>query len=83
MHDRRLTPEDFREILSYIQEYRTANTPYDALAFGQTSGENTADEIARLTAFAEAGATWWLEHIDPDQTAEQVRKRIHQGPPQI
>lgn len=83
MSGRALTPEDFREILSYIQSQRAQTTLFDALAYGLTSGTDKAQDAAHVSSFAEAGATWWLEHFDPQQTLEQVRQRIQQGPPRF
>ena len=54
-----------------------------AIAFGLTSGTDTAGDAAHVASFAQAGATWWLEHFAPHQTFEQVRQRIHQGPPRF
>ncbi|GAC1353917.1 MAG: LLM class flavin-dependent oxidoreductase [Ktedonobacteraceae bacterium] len=76
-----LTPEDFREILASIQSQRTRTTPFDAIAFGLTSGTDKAADTAHVASFAQAGATWWLEHFAPQHTVERVRQRIHQGPP--
>lgn len=83
MLTRAITPEDFRELLGYIQAHRTQTTPFDAVAFGLTSGTDKARDAAQVTSFAEAGATWWLESFDPLQTVEQIRQRIHQGPPRF
>ncbi len=78
-----LTPEDFREILAFIHTQRIPTTPFDAIAFGLTSGTDKAVDAAHVASFAQAGATWWLEHFAPQQTFEQVRQRIHQGPPRF
>jgi alkanesulfonate monooxygenase SsuD/methylene tetrahydromethanopterin reductase-like flavin-dependent oxidoreductase (luciferase family) len=78
-----LTPEDLREVLAFIQAQRTQTTPFEALAYGRTSGSNIAQDAAHVAAFAQAGATWWLEHFAPEQTVEQVRQRIGQGPPRL
>jgi alkanesulfonate monooxygenase SsuD/methylene tetrahydromethanopterin reductase-like flavin-dependent oxidoreductase (luciferase family) len=83
MSGRTLTPEDFREILAYIHSQRTQTTPFEALAYGLTSRTDKAQGAAHVAAFAQAGATWWLEHFAPQQAVEQVRERIHQGPPRI
>jgi alkanesulfonate monooxygenase SsuD/methylene tetrahydromethanopterin reductase-like flavin-dependent oxidoreductase (luciferase family) len=76
-----LTPEDFREVLDYIHAQRTQTTPFDALAYGLTSGTDRAQDAAHVGSFAQAGATWWLEHFALHHTFEQVHQRIHQGPP--
>ena len=82
MSGRTLEPEDLREILAFLQTRRTQTTPFEALAYGRTSGTDAAD-VAHVAAFAQAGATWWLEHFAPKLTVEQVRKRIQQGPPRL
>lgn len=81
MSGRALMPEDFREILAFIQTQRPQTTPFEALAYGRTSGSDKASDAAHVAAFAQAGATWWLEHFAPEQTVEQIRQRIEQGPP--
>ena len=80
---RALTPEDFREILAFIQTQRMQTSPFEALAYGRTSGKDLAADAAYVAAFAQAGATWWLEHFAPHDTFEQVRERIQQGPPRL
>ncbi len=83
MHERALTPEDYPELLGYTYAQRTQTTPFDVVAGGLTSGTDKAQDAERVGAFAQAGATWWLESFDPIQTFEQVRQRIHQGPPRF
>ena len=78
-----LTPEDFREILAFIHTQRIQTTPFEALAYGLTGGTDTAADAAHVAAFAQVGATWWLEHFAPQHTVEQVRHRIYQGPPRL
>jgi len=82
-HGAALTPDDFREILAFIQTQRTHVTPFEALAHGQTSGTGQASDVAHVAAYAQAGATWWLEHFRPQHTLEQVQQRIRQGPPRV
>ena len=81
MLERALTPADFREILDYTYAQRTQTTPFDVIAGGQTDGSDKAQAAAHAASFAEAGATWWLESFYSHHTLDQVRLRIHQGPP--
>lgn len=76
-----MTPEDFREAIAYTRSQRTSTSPFDAIAGGQTDGTDKAKDVATAASFAEAGATWLLETFYPSHTLEQVRQRIHQGPP--
>ena len=49
----------------------------------QPDGGSTGHDAARVASFAEADAAWWLESFDPLQTFEQIRQRVHQGPPRF
>lgn len=83
MLERALTPDDFREILDYTHAQRTQTSPFEVIAGGLTSGTDNAQDVAHVASFTEAGATWWLESFYPRHTLEQVRQRIHQGPPRF
>ncbi|HEY4387092.1 MAG TPA: LLM class flavin-dependent oxidoreductase [Ktedonobacteraceae bacterium] len=76
-----MKPEDFRASIDYTKSQRTSTSPFEVIASGQTSGAEKAEDAATVAAFAEGGATWWLECFYPHHTPEQVRKRIQQGPP--
>jgi len=80
---RALEPEDLQEILAFLQTQRTHTTPFEALAYGRISGSDKAADAAHVAAFAQAGATWWLEHFAPEHTVEQIRHRIKLGHPRI
>jgi hypothetical protein len=69
---------------AFIEERRTATTPFDIVCEGETPGDKpeAAAQIVRL--WAEAGATWWMEsRWDFATPLEAVRERIEQGPPRI
>jgi hypothetical protein len=69
---------------AYIEERRTASTPFDIIYEGRTPGGDPAKARQIVRPFAEAGATWWMEAMwtAPNSPAD-VRKRIQQGPPRI
>ena len=79
MRDRDLTPDDFREMLTYIQQYRELDSSFAVLASGRTQGNE--EDKAIVTPFAEAGVNWWQEGFDWNNSLDQVRARIHKGPP--
>jgi hypothetical protein len=65
--------------------------PFDMVYRGiSRPGDESVEHAMR---FAEAGATWWLEHIIPavfgvddwqaDWPVEAIRERILQGPPKM
>ena len=82
-HGGSLTPEDYRQILALIQSQRTHTAPFEVLTHGRTSGTDRTADAAHVSAYGEAGVTWWLEHFRPQNTLEQVRQRIRQGPPRL
>ena len=82
-HGRALTPEDYREILAFIQSQRTQATSFAVLTRGRTSGTDQAGDAAHVAAYGQAGVTWWLEQFRPQNTLDEVRQRIRQGPPRV
>ncbi|HEX5837684.1 MAG TPA: LLM class flavin-dependent oxidoreductase [Anaerolineales bacterium] len=88
-----ITPDEWRELLAYIQKYRTAKTPFDAVHSSVTPGEDLAKAAEQVKPYADAGVTWWVEPVDPwrfgwnweepwnPKATEQMRERTLQGPP--
>lgn len=75
-----LTPEEIREIVTYVNTYRETADPFDVAV----NGELPADPRKRaemIQRYSEAGATWWIELEAPGQSFEDYRERIRQGPP--
>lgn len=81
--DHALTPQDFREMIAYMQEKRGDNTPFDVLITDRTTGFDKLKDRDTVAAFAEAGVTWWQEAFNWNHSLEQVRWRIQQGPPRL
>src|SRR5438093_631376 len=54
-------PDDIRAIRDYVLEHRTTDTPFDIIAGGAIEEKNVARASEHVRAFAEAGATWWVE----------------------
>jgi hypothetical protein len=79
-----VTPDDLRAMKTYVEERRTATTPFDIIYEGRTPGDNQAKATEIVRPYAEAGATWWIEAMWTAPNAPtDVRKRIQQGPPRI
>ncbi len=77
--DHRLSPEEIRSIVSYVQDRRTRTEPFD-VAFGSPDlDRKQASEL--LPAYAQAGVTWWLECSSWNRSETSVREHIRQGPP--
>ena len=77
-----ITPDDVREIRAYVAEYRRSDAPFDIIVVGYTPGDHPGrDIVARLE---EAGATWWLEGLDPWRgPLDEMRARLRAGPPRL
>jgi hypothetical protein len=77
--ERPLTPDDVRDLVAYVQEHRQAEGQFDVVIAGSTSGPG---DIEGVQAYAEAGATWWLEETSPWlRSVDELRERITAGPP--
>jgi alkanesulfonate monooxygenase SsuD/methylene tetrahydromethanopterin reductase-like flavin-dependent oxidoreductase (luciferase family) len=86
--------DEFSESVAFVLEQREkigANGPFDVVYRGISQpGE---EGIERAAQFAEAGATWWLEHLVPmvfgvddwqaDWPVEAMRERVLEGPPRL
>ena len=72
-------------MVEYIQAHRTASTPYEIVAEGETPGDQPAEARMILKPWKAAGATWWTEtrwNVNRDtEGLRLVRQRIEQGPP--
>ncbi len=68
---------------TYIEEHRSLTTPFDIVQEGETPGDDRerAREIVR--PYAQAGATWWTESRWSVPPIDELRQRIHQGPPRM
>ena len=81
--DSPLTPEDVREMADSVHGER-AKRPFEIRISGSTHGQNADDSRRTVTAFAEAGATWWDEDLPPSgMTLDEARGRIRLGPPDV
>lgn len=76
-------PAQLAEVLAFVREQRAAAgidaaVPYDLVVEGLSDGP----DAARLTAYADAGLTWWIEKLGWFRgPLDQMRERIAAGPP--
>lgn len=84
---RQMIPDDVRAMHDYIAANRTEATPFDIIVEGRTPGDDLDRAAGMVRAWAEAGATWWIEAMwgAPDQPVDfdAVLKRIQHGPPRV
>jgi hypothetical protein len=57
------TPEDIRDMKTFIDEQRSLMTPFDIVVEGETSGDDRVQAGTVVQPFAAAGATWWVEGV--------------------
>jgi hypothetical protein len=85
-----LTPADIHDIIACVRRYRVTEEPFDVIHTGVTPGADPARAAEQVAPFAKAGATWWLENVNPFSYGwrmqgpwpfEAMRERILQGPP--
>jgi hypothetical protein len=77
-----MTPDDVRTLKSFVEQDRTDMLPYEIAIGGRERGPDWEQEREHIKAIAEAGATWWMEAIPPDEP-ETIRKWVMRGPLRI
>ena len=77
----RMTPVEVKKLKQFVEENRPVSAPFDIVVGGTTPGGNPKRAAKTVSAFAEAGATWWLESAMTSW--DKLRKRIKQGPPRM
>jgi len=90
-----MSAADIRELAGYLRGERerigVADRPFDIIHLGAPKpGDDPAAAAARMARYSEAGATWWLERIAPDEfggdwrgdwPVDAMRQHIRRGPP--
>ena len=72
------SPEKIGEMVEELRRHQSPDTPFDVALDGYT--EPGDDKLPH--AYAEAGATWWLESIHGRRgTLEEMFARVEAGPP--
>lgn len=82
-----------RDLVAFIQDERETDAPFDVATLGVPTPGDDPDRAAEIAAaFAEAGATWFMESLSPWRfgvdweapwPADQIRARVLAGPPKI
>ena len=74
-----LTPDDLGRMVDDLQKERVdQDRPFDVALFGMSD----PSDPGRVAAYAEAGATWWLESLSLLRgTIDQLKAIVDAGPP--
>jgi alkanesulfonate monooxygenase SsuD/methylene tetrahydromethanopterin reductase-like flavin-dependent oxidoreductase (luciferase family) len=79
-----LSPEAVRDLIAYVQSYRTDDSPFDVVLSGATPGDDPLAAAQQIAPLIAAGMTWWLEVIGPWLGGpDALMQRIRQGPPRL
>jgi alkanesulfonate monooxygenase SsuD/methylene tetrahydromethanopterin reductase-like flavin-dependent oxidoreductase (luciferase family) len=84
--DRPLSADEVGTIVAMIHENRPIgdNEHFDMVVSGYSEGGGAQYDVDFITPLREAGATWYLEALDPWRVDyDGALERIRRGPPQI
>jgi alkanesulfonate monooxygenase SsuD/methylene tetrahydromethanopterin reductase-like flavin-dependent oxidoreductase (luciferase family) len=85
-----LSVAETRAMVDYVASQRSTETPCEMVLSGHTTGQDARADRALVEAYADAGATWWLEDVSPwpfgwtwngPWPIQAMRARITAGPP--
>ena len=76
------TPDNIRALKAEISRHRDTTEGYDIAIGGRERGPDWEQEAALRRSLAEAGATWWIEYVEPADLAA-MRERVAWGPLRI
>ena len=83
-----LSPQEMRELAGYVASQPGYTSSFEIVHMGITSGMDAAHDREIISAYQQAGVTWWVEKILPERWGswsswplEAMRARILQGPP--
>ena len=80
--DENLSPNDYREIIKYIKQYRSSFDSYDIIKSIVSTGIKEEDEW--INNYLDVGITWFVESMWPGRDSlDNFKKRISRGPPLI
>ena len=81
--NRAITPDEIGDLRGYITEHRIIHDPFDIVVILWSEGMHTPEEQREIERYENAGVTWWLEDVSLEryQSLDDVRRRLHKGPP--
>ena len=81
-HTEMMDPSELREIVDFVARQRH-DEPFDVVHEGQTWNLDPAGDRDKVARYRAAGLTWWVEKLGWFRgSLDDVRARIHAGPPQ-
>lgn len=77
-----MMPEDVRALKAYVEKERGTLDGYDIATGGSRRRADWEEERGYIQSLAEAGATWWVEAVPPDEPGV-MQACIERGPLRI
>jgi len=78
----RLSPDEVREVITFIKKHRPDTSSYDIVATSGADGQAPSSDL--LSAYETLGVTWWMHDIRRScNSHEELRTQIEKGPPQL
>ncbi len=77
-----MQPEDVRALKTSVAQHKGAEAAYDICVGGRARRANWEQDRAHIRRVAEAGATWWMEYIEPT-SLENTQHAVLNGPLKI
>lgn len=79
LHAHYMEPEDVKELKAFIEGLRGSGVSYDIAVGGSSRRKDWEEERDYIRSLAEAGMTWWMEYIPPDDI-EVMRASVMRSP---
>lgn len=77
-----MTPDDVRTLKGFMESHRESSTPFDIVIGGRERSSDWEMEKAYIKDLEEAGATWWMEYVEPSELSS-MKASIESGPLRI
>jgi alkanesulfonate monooxygenase SsuD/methylene tetrahydromethanopterin reductase-like flavin-dependent oxidoreductase (luciferase family) len=81
--DKELHPDDFKDILNLVKLHRKSDQPIDVIKGGVLPSTDQIHTSEILTAYKDAGVTWWVHGFEDEENLESVKSKMRAGPPRL
>jgi len=82
-----MTPQQIKDMVAWLRDHG-ASSELDVIVEGETPANDGNAALEKIGAYAEAGATWWVESrwdlpSREPSTMQAIRDRLAAGPPRV